>query len=76
MAVAVSLTPVYSAAVTRLRERLPFYENRPKLNRTMALFLISLLCNVVGTAAFAFAGAWIASLVTGVPMFPPGYFAS
>jgi len=73
MALAVSLTPLYGNAVSRLRSSLPFRESRPKLNRTLALVVISLLLNVIGTSGIIFFGAWLAGFVTGVPMFPPGY---
>jgi len=73
MALAVSLTPLYGRGVAALRASLPFRETRPKLNRTIALVLISLVFNTMGTCAVIALGAWLAGLVTGVPAFPPGY---
>lgn len=73
MALAVSVTPLYTMAVAKVRDRLPFGESRPKLNRTLAIITISVLLNIVGLVTLTALGAWIASLVTGVPMFPPGY---
>ena len=73
MALAVSVTPLYTMAVSKVRARLPFGESRPKLNRTLAIITISVLLNLVGLVTLTALGAWIASLVTGVPMFPPGY---
>ncbi len=72
MAAAVTLTPVYGNAVSSIRDRLPYRDSRPKLNRTLALVLISLLLNVVGTLTLMGGGAYLAGLVTGVPAFPPG----
>lgn len=71
MALAVSATPLYSRAVLKLRTNLPFYKSRPKVNRTIAIFLVSVLLNVVASGLLAAFGCFIASLVTGVPMFPP-----
>ena len=70
MALALSLTPLYTRCVARLRASLPFYDSRPKLNRTLALVIVSLLLNVVGTGVLAAIGVYIASLVTGVPVLP------
>ena len=73
MALAVSVTPLYSKAIAAVRSSLPFRESRPQLNRTLALVMLSLLLNVFATGVLTFLGASIASLVTGVPMFPPGF---
>ena len=40
---------------------------------SVALLLISLLGNGVGTCALIGGGVWVAGLVTGVPAFPPGF---
>ena len=71
MALAVSATPLYSRAVGKLRSSLPFYESRPKLNRTIALFLMSVLLNVFASGLLAAFGCYIASIITGVSFFPP-----
>ena len=73
MALAVTLTPVYGRFVARIRSRLPFSESRPKLNRTLAVVVVSLLVNVAGTFGLIAFGAWLAGLATGVPAFPPGW---
>lgn len=72
MAFAVGLTPLYTRTVARLRDRLPFRESNPQLNRTLALVSISLLFNFVGTFSLVGLGAWVAGIVTGVPAFPAG----
>ena len=76
MALAVSATPLYSRAVGKLRSSLPFYESRPKLNRTIALFLMSVLLNVFASGLLAAFGCYIASIITGVSFFPPPVWAS
>ena len=72
-ALAIGLTPTYSDMISRVRGRLPFRDSNPKLNRSLALFLVSLLGNSVVTCAFIAFGVWFAGLVTGVPPFPPGF---
>jgi len=72
-ALAMGLTPVYSKMILLVRGKLPFYTSNPKLNRSLALLLISLLGNGVGTCALIGGGVWVAGLVTGVPAFPPGF---
>jgi len=73
LALAVSLTPVYGAAVRFVQARLPTFRSRPKLNRTLAIVLISLLGNTVGTCSLMIGGCWLAGIFTGVPLFPPGW---
>ena len=70
---ALSVTPLYGRAVSRLRGLLPFGASRPKLNRTLAVVLLSLLLNVGATTLLLCLGAWLAGLVTGVPAVPPGW---
>lgn len=73
MALAVGLTPKFSAVVDETQRRLPFYKSRHKLNRTLAMVLISLLGNVGVTCLVTFLGVGLAGLVTGVPAVPPGW---
>jgi len=73
MALSVSLTPLYTRGIAGVRSRLPFRQTRPKLNRTLALVLTSLALNVVCTSGVIILGAWLAGVITGVPMIPPGY---
>jgi len=70
-ALAVSCTPLYSRVIASLRERLPYRTTRPALNRTLALVVVSLFFNVVGTFAIIGLGIWVSSLFTGVPPIPP-----
>jgi hypothetical protein len=72
MAIAVGATPLYTKAITKVRSKLPFQATRPKLNRTLALILLSLLTNVIGTTLVIGFGAWLSGVITGVPAFPPG----
>jgi hypothetical protein len=72
-AIAVSMTPAYQRFVGRFRGVLPFRESRPKLNRTLAIIVVSLILNVVGTFGLIFLGISFAGLVTGVQPFPPGW---
>ena len=55
--------------------RLPYAKTRPRLNRTLAVLIISVLGNMGVTLGIAFLGAWISGLVNGVPVFPPGWQA-
>ena len=71
-AAAISLTPVYSSLILRVRNRLPYRDTNPKLNRTLALILISLICNTTGTLLLFGAGVLAAGAVSGVNPFPPG----
>ena len=71
-AAAASLTPVYGGLVSWLQARLPL-KDKPKLNRTLAILVLSLLVNTTGTCALIAAGAWLAGLVTGVPALPVGW---
>ena len=70
MALAVSATPLYARAVNRMRSVLPFRESRPPLNRTLAIFILSILLNVVASGALAVVLCSFASLLTGVPLLP------
>lgn len=72
MAFAVTATPVYTAFVTRIRSGLPFAESNPKLNRTLALIVVSLVFNMAGTFLLIAGGAWVAGQISGVPPLPPG----
>jgi len=72
-AVAAGSTPYYTALVARLRKRLPLRQQRPQLNRGLAMFIVALLLNVGLTFGIVFAGVSFAGLVTGVPPFPPGW---
>lgn len=72
-AAAISLTPIYSRLIMRVRGKLPFRDSNPKLNRTLALVIISLFGNVTGTCLIFGLGIVIAGFVTGVPPFPPGW---
>lgn len=74
-ALAVTATPLYTRFVKGIRDRLPFRETKPRLNRTLALVFVSMLLNVVGTSAIIFFGISIAGLISGVPPFPPGWSA-
>ena len=73
LAFAVGITPSFTAFVGNLQRRLPFYDTRRKLNRTLAIICISLMGNVLGTFAIIALGVWIASLASGVPAIPPGF---
>lgn len=72
-ALAVGATPLYTKLITGVRDNIPFRESRPKLNRTLALILVSLALNVVGTSLIIFLGIWGAGFLTGVPAFPPNW---
>ena len=72
MAFAVTATPIYSAFVTRIRSGLPFAESNPKLNRTLALIVVSICFNMAGTFLLIAGGAWVAGQISGVPPLPPG----
>ena len=52
--------------VNRIRDSLPFRAKRPALNRTLAVFLVSLFLNVFATFGLIFVGASLAGLLTGV----------
>ena len=71
MAIAVGATPLYTKAITKVRSKLPFKRHGQKLNRTLALILLSLLTNVIGTTLVIGFGAWLSGVITGVPAFPP-----
>lgn len=73
IATAIGLTPGYSMIVKNLREKLPFTTSRPRLNRFLAVFIISILVNTAGTCLLCAGGACFAGFVTGVPAVPPGY---
>jgi len=72
MAGSVAVTPLFSRGIKRLQARLPFGETRPKLNRTLAIVIVSIIGNIVCTFLLIGAGIWLAGLVSGVPAFPPG----
>jgi hypothetical protein len=72
MAFGVSITPLFSRAMKRLQERMPFAETRPKLNRTLTLLLFSVFGNMLCTFALIAAGVWAAGALSGVPPFPAG----
>ena len=48
-ALAVGATPLYTRVIAGVRDALPFRKSRPALNRTLALLLVSVLLNAVGT---------------------------
>lgn len=73
MALAVAMTPVYSKVVAKLREYLPLRESRPKVNRLLAVFAITIVFNVIGTFSLIAVGASIAGIITGVPPIPAGW---
>jgi len=73
LALAVGCTPIYTRFVSKVRDSLPFRSSRPALNRTLAIFLVSVLLNIVGTCGIIGLGVWTAGVVTGVPAFPPGW---
>ena len=73
LAASVGLTPVYSKTVARIQDALPFRTTRPKLNRTLALLVMSLGFNTVGTCSLIALGVYVAGVVTGVPAVPPGW---
>eukprot|EP00967_Tisochrysis_lutea_P058824 scaffold74932_cov31-Tisochrysis_lutea.AAC.1 len=72
MAFSVSMTPLFGRAIKRLQSTLPFAGTRPKLNRTLAIILVSIVGNIVCTCLLIIAGVWTAGIFTGVPAFPPG----
>ena len=51
---------------------MPLFNTRPKVNRAIALFVSVLILNVVGTSLIIALGVSLASIITGVPVFPPG----
>lgn len=73
IALTVGAAPMYTMFVDRVRGFLPFQNSRPKLNRTLAIIIVSLLLNVIGTCGLIAIGVSIAGLVTGVPPVPPGW---
>jgi len=74
LAAAVSLTPVYAGVIRWVQDRLPLYRtSNPKLNRTIAVVLVSLIGNTLGTCAITAGGVQLAGFLTGVPAFPPGW---
>jgi len=73
LAIALGATPIYSNFVRRVRDILPFRSSRPALNRSLALFLVSVVLNVFCTSGIIVFGAWIAGVISGVPAFPPGW---
>lgn len=73
MALAVGLTPGFTRLVKALMASLPFYESRPKLNRTLAMIVVSFFGNIGVTCGIVALGVWVSSLVTGVPVAPPGW---
>ena len=73
LAIAVGMTPGFSAIVKRLQTSMPFYGKRPKLARTAALVIVSFLGNICVTCGVAGLGIYISSVFTGVPVFPAGY---
>ena len=56
IALSVTVTPAYTRFVGRIRDRLPFRTTRPALNRTLAIIVVALLLNFVGTCAIVFLG--------------------
>jgi hypothetical protein len=73
LALAVGLTPTFSKCVAALQRRLPFYDTRRKVNRTLAMVVVSLFGNIGVTSLVTFCGVSIASLLTGVPAVPHGW---
>mmetsp|Transcript_804 Transcript_804/g.1332 ORF Transcript_804/g.1332 Transcript_804/m.1332 type:complete len:264 (-) Transcript_804:119-910(-) len=73
LALAVGCTPVYSKFVQYVRNGLPFRLSRPRFNRSLALFVVSGVLNILGTFAIIGLGVWTAGVVTGVPAFPPDW---
>ena len=73
LAAAMSLTPYYGKVVQFMQARLPFRATRPRLNRTLAVVILSLFVNTTCTCLLIAFGVWFAGFVSGVPAFPPGW---
>lgn len=73
MALAVTCTPIFDRTIVGLQKRLPYRTSRPRLNRTLALVLFTLVGNVLMTSGVIGAGCWLGSALSGVPAFPPGW---
>ena len=73
LTLAISLTPVYGRVASFVQSKLPFRTSRPKLNRTLAVVLLSFVGNTCGTCFLIAGGCWLAGFVTGVPALPPGW---
>jgi hypothetical protein len=71
--IAAGATPLYGRFVNWLSRGLPLAGSRPKLNRALAIFIGTFLLNVVGTFGVIGLCVWLASILTGVPVFPPGF---
>ena len=73
IALAVAITPKFSAVVRAVQSRMPFYETKPRLARTVALVIISFFGNIGVTCGVTALGIYASSLVTGVAPIPPGW---
>ena len=73
LALGVWITPRFGRVVKAQQRRLPFVETRPRLNRFLALLIVSLLVNIVALLVITTSGIWLGSVLTGVPVFPPGF---
>ena len=72
LAAAISLTPTYGRAISWVQARMPF-GCRPKLNRTIAVVILTIFGNMGGTCLLIVCGVWLAGLFTGVPALPVGW---
>lgn len=73
LALGVWITPRFDRVVKAQQARLPFAQTRPRLNRSLALLIVSLLGNMFAMLVVTTSGIWLGSLLTGVPVFPPGF---
>ena len=73
VALTFTVTPLYSLIVEKIRAFLPLRKRLPKVNRIVAIFIVSIMFNVVGTFGLIALGASFAGLLTGVPPVPPGF---
>ena len=73
LAFAISMTPVYSRVVRWVQSWTPFANERPRLNRTIAVVTLSLTFNLIGTCSLIVFGVWLAGVLAGVPAVPVGY---
>lgn len=64
LAVAVTVSPQFDRLILLLQEKW-------RLSRSVAITVLVLLANVVGTISAMCAGIALASLASGVPIFPP-----